>query len=181
MPFGPFATVADFLNWTENRIRRDPTHTLFAVYNKPLSHPDETRYELAGLIGLLNTSPSNLSTEIGFVFTLPPFQRTHVTTHAVGLLLGWCFDEIGLRRVQWQANELNERSWRAAEKMGFTKEAVVRWQRALPPGKSHGVVQPREGDPKPDWGGRHSALLAVCWDDWEGGVKAKVQERMARR
>ena len=113
------------------------------------------------------------------MLTLPPFQRTHVTTHGVGLLLAWCFDELKLRRVQWQTNVENDKSWRAAEKLGFTKEGVIRWQRVLPPGKMHGAVPPGNGDPKPEWGGRHTMLLAMCWDDWEDGVKAKVTERMA--
>ncbi|THG95604.1 hypothetical protein EW026_g6082 [Hermanssonia centrifuga] len=121
VPFGPFSTKDNFLQWVETRVRIDPAVTLFAVLDKTSPDGEE---KIAGLIGLLNTSPENLSTEIGFVLTLPPFQRTHVTTHAVGILLFWCLDELGMRRVQWQANEDNEKSWMAAEKLGFTKEMV---------------------------------------------------------
>lgn len=147
---------------------------MFAVFDT--SNGGET---IAAVIGLMNTSMDNLSTEVAFVFTLPPFQRTHVTTHGVGLLLGWCFDELKLRRVQWQANEENERSWRAAEKLGFRKEGVKRWERILSPGKK-GLV-PRPDDPKKDCHGRNTVLLAICWDDWDERVKAHVQERMDRR
>lgn len=177
IPFGPFATADAFLGYVEGRIHHDPALTLFVVYNKVTDNQDE----IAGLIGFLNTVPANLSTEIGFVFTLPPFQRTHVTTHAVGLLLEWCLDELKLRRVQWQANANNEKSVQAAQKMGFTLEGIVRWQRVLPPEKRARGVKPREGDPKPEHYGRHSALLSVCWDDWENGVKGRVRERMARK
>jgi RimJ/RimL family protein N-acetyltransferase len=173
--FGPFSTLSDFLTWLENRIRSDKGNVAFAVLDKTQS----ADHQFAGTIGLLNTSPDHLHTEVAFVFTLPPFQRTHVTTHAIGLLLQWCFEELKLRRVQWQANECNEKSWKAAMKMGFTKEGVSRWQMVLPVGKLHGGLLPREGDPKPDCPGRHSIMLAVCWDDWENGVKLKVQERMA--
>ena len=158
---------------------RDPTTTVFVVYDKARETGTEDR--IAGMIGLLNTEPANLSTEAGFVFTLPPFQRTHVTTHAVGLLLAWCLDDLKLRRVQWQANAGNEKSVRTAQKLGFTLEGIIRWQRILPPEKRETGVKPREGDPKPEYYGRHSALLSVCWDDWEGGVKEKVRERMARQ
>lgn len=146
---------------------------MFVVYDTSNTLEQE---KLAGLIGLMNTSVDNLCTEIAFVFTLPPFQRTHITTHGVGLLMRWCFDELKLRRVQWQTNESNERSWRAAERMGFIKEGVKRWERILPPGKSGHT--PRDGDPRGDCMGRHTALLAVCWDDWEDRVKLLVQERM---
>ncbi|KIP07879.1 hypothetical protein PHLGIDRAFT_70345 [Phlebiopsis gigantea 11061_1 CR5-6] len=177
--FGPYASSTDFIAWLETRVRSDRDIVLYAVFNK--AGDSAGGDQLAGVIGLLNTSTANLCTEVGFVFTLPPFQRTHVTTHGVGLLLAWCFDELKLRRVQWQTNAENEKSWRAAEKIGFTKEGVIRWQRTLPPGKTHGAVLPGKDDPKPEWGGRHTALLAICWDDWEDGVKAKVAERMARR
>ncbi|EKM51083.1 uncharacterized protein PHACADRAFT_103896 [Phanerochaete carnosa HHB-10118-sp] len=178
IPFGPFPTIEGFLDYIEGRIHRDPALTLFVVYNKSVENETD---QIAGLIGFLNTVPAYLSTEIGFVFTLPPFQRTHVTTHAVGLLLAWCFDELKLRRVQWQANALNEKSVSAAQKMGFILEGIIRWQRLLPPEKSERGLKPREDDPKPEYYGRNSALLSVCWDDWEDGVRQQVQERMARR
>ena len=176
MGFGPYASAAEFLDWFDNRIWRDPTHTLYAVFDKGADCGED---QLAGVIGFLNTSRENLSTEVGFVFTLPPFQRTHITTHAVGLLLNWCFDELKLRRVQWQADNRNEKSWKAAEKMGFIKEGVIRWQRLVPSAKSNAGVA-RQDDPKPECDGRHTAVLGVCWDDWENGVKERVQKRMAR-
>lgn len=174
LPYGPFKTVDEFLSWYESYIRNPQDKTLFAVFDTSTGTD-----EIAAVIGLLNTSPDHLSTELGFVFTIPPFQRTHVTTHGAGLLLTWCFDELKLRRVQWQANDGNERSWRAAEKLGFVKEGVKRWERVLPPGKGGHI--PRIGDPKEQYGGRHTVLLAICWDDWENGAREHVQQRMARQ
>lgn len=177
IPVGPFATAEVFLDLIERIVLRDPAVVLFVVFDK--STEGESR--IAGLIGLLDTVPATLSTEMGFVFTLPPFQRTHVTTHAIGLMLTWCLDELRLRRVQWQANASNEKSVQAALKMGFTLESIVRWQRVLPPEKRERGMKPREGDPQPEHYGRHSALLSVCWDDWENGVKDTVRERMSRK
>ncbi|GJE99953.1 GNAT family N-acetyltransferase [Phanerochaete sordida] len=177
VPFGPFSASDSFLEYIERRIRRDPAITLYVVYNKSQESGDE----IAGAIGLLNTDPTNLCTEIGFVFTLPPFQRSHVTTNAVGLLLAWCLDDLKLRRVQWQANARNEKSIAAAQKLGFTFEGVVRWQRILPPEKHETGAKPREDDPKPEYYGRNTALLSICWDEWESGVKEKVFQRMNRK
>lgn len=179
VPVGPFSTAEEFLNYIDVYVQRDPALTVWVVYNK--TSAGNTEDEIGGLIGLLDTDPANLSTEVGFVFTLPPFQRTHVTTHAVGLLLAWCLDELKLRRVQWQTNAQNEKSVRAAQKMGFIMEGIVRWQRVLPPEKRDTGSKPPNGDPKPEFYGRDSALLSVCWDDWESGVKEKVSERMARQ
>lgn len=79
------------------------------------------------------------------------------------------FPGLGLRRVQWQAHSNNSASIKAAQRLGFHYEAVVRWQRALPPGKEGEVITRIEvaGDSGSAGPGRHTALLSICWDDWE--------------
>jgi len=153
-------------------------------------------------MGFLNTSPANLSTEVGFAIILPPFQRTHVTSNAIGLLLQYALDPpsdssdgdgsisfgreqrggrggLGLRRVQWQANSLNTASIRAAERMGFKHEAVLRWDRVLREGREKGKVG--NGREVSDDIGRDTIMLSLCWDDWEGGGREKVLGVMERR
>ncbi|TFK67306.1 hypothetical protein BDN72DRAFT_799087 [Pluteus cervinus] len=217
LPFGPFESVDQFIS-TFIKARIQPNHgtILFAVFDKVELSPSLTpkppssnsgdapsSYPMAGLLGFLNTSVHNRCTEIGFVITLPKYQRTHVTSNAVGLLLQYTLDPpslggLGLRRVVWQANALNLASIRAAEKMGFKREATLRWDRALPPGKEkggesvgtgnldvtpHGIrirVTKREGDAKKDWVGRHTAMLSLCWDDWENGGREHVEAIIAR-
>lgn len=145
---------------------------------------------MAGVVGLLNTLAEHASTEIGFITIFRAFQRSHVSTHAIGLLLHYLLElpdsksspygpGIGLRRVQWQAHADNKPSVRAAERMGFKLEGIMRWQRVLPIGK-RGYDVPTEragGDRK----GRHSAVLALCWDDWElEGARELVRKQMER-
>ena len=124
---------------------------LYAIIDKTRSpHPTSaslshapSQVNFAGVLGYLNSCPIHLKTEIGFLIVLPPFQRTHVTTNAVGLLLLYAlnlpsisdsvpFPGLGLRRVQWQTNELNAKSIRAAERMGLKMEGILRWDRVLP-------------------------------------------------
>lgn len=187
LPFGPFPTVAEFLDEVvEGRVHRNPALVLFAVIDKKTGDG-----KLAGIIGLLNTSTANLSTEIGFVFTLPAFQRTHITSNAIGLLLYYCLDlpssrGLGLRRVQWQCNSVNESSIRAAERMGFKAEATLRWDRALPLGKGKvgngRAVIGRNVDGTNEEGlGRDTRLLSLCWDDWQGGGREKARAVIDRR
>ena len=131
----------------------------------------------------------NLSVEIGFVVAFPRYQRTHVTSNMVGLLLQYCLEVperggLGLRRVQWQANTENEASVKTALRMGFQHEGVKRWDRVIPASiwKPNTVEKlPREGDPRRADLGRHSALLGLCWDDWEDGTREKVGELMKPR
>lgn len=170
---------------------------LYAILNKTRSHPTvndgtdapPSSADFAGTIGYLHGSPTNLSIEVGFIIVLPPFQRTHVTTNAVGLLLRYALDlptasppGLGLRRVQWQASERNQASIRVAERMGFKREARLRWDRVFigGRGKVGNGEDIREGDPKPGTLGRHTVLLAICWDDWENGWREQVTRLMDR-
>lgn len=158
---------------------------MYAAYDKVLN-PDPTP---AGIIGLLDASPENLSAELGFVVAFPKYQRTHLTTNMIGLLLQYCLElpengGLGLRRVQWQANAQNAASIKAALRLGFLHEGVKRWERiVLASETKQNTVEklPREGDPRRADPGRHTAVLGLCWDDWEDGTREKVRELMKPR
>jgi RimJ/RimL family protein N-acetyltransferase len=47
-------------------------------------------------------------------------------TEAVAALTRFCFDTLGARRVEIVADELNERSWRVPERLGFRLEGTLR-------------------------------------------------------
>jgi RimJ/RimL family protein N-acetyltransferase len=183
LPYGPWPTLEDFLMTEERLIRGDPAVMHWAVLDLTKPAPEEAPWgegQLAGYIAILNTAPARLSTEIGHVLIHPSFQRTHVTTNAVGLLLHWCFDTLKLRRVQWFANVKNESSIRVAKRLGFAFEGSHRWHMVLPPHKEDvGIMVERDG--KPEAPGRHSAQLAIGWDQWEDGLRAQVQNEMDRR
>lgn len=188
IPWETFTSTSDFVKQViDSRVRPDTGVVLYAIIDKTrISTSPSSSANFAGIIGYMNTSPANLSTEIGYAIILPPFQRTHVTTNAIGLLLQYAFDSpphgLGLRRVQWKANRLNTKSIGAVQKLGFKLEAVLRWDRIFVGSKtsaSNGVEE-REGDPSPGTVGTDTALLALCWDDWET-ERARVLEVMDRR
>ncbi|KAG6833350.1 hypothetical protein H0H87_008526 [Tephrocybe sp. NHM501043] len=187
LPFGPYETPEDFVSGlTEGLIHPNPANTLFAVYDKTRASetlPDGT---FAGVMGYSNGSSPNLAVEIAWVLISPKFQRTHVTTNAIGLLLKYALDlpengGLGLRRVVWQCSPFNGPSLKAAERMGFKTEALSRWTYVMPEGKLIGNGRDRRaGDPKPHLLGRDTQTLAVCWDDWETGTSQQVESLMAR-
>ncbi|PFH49654.1 hypothetical protein AMATHDRAFT_147229 [Amanita thiersii Skay4041] len=186
LPYGPFHTIDEFNDFFDLRFRRDPNSLLFIIYDKTKSSPGNN-HVLAGTIGLLNGSVINLVVEIGHIMILPTFQRTHVTSNAVGLLLHYCLDVpsaggLGLRRVAWQADAINNKSINAAERMGFRLEGILRWDRVLPPSRISAMNWDgvRKEDPKPSHPGRHTAMLSHCWDDWENGGRQRVDQMMAR-
>ncbi|KAI6040210.1 acyl-CoA N-acyltransferase [Pisolithus marmoratus] len=178
---------SDFLRLTED-FRRRANNILFAIIDT--THPDVNHPawggSIAGMVGLLDTSVDHLVTEIGPVIVLPAFQRTHVGSHAVGLLLKYTLElppaGLGLRRVKWCASPLNISSNNLAKRMGFKFEGVSRWKFALPRVEGYPKVgtEGREGDGGNGRLGRDSNEYAVCWDDWENGGRTIVENVLAR-
>ena len=77
------------------------------------------------------------------------------------------------------ANARNERSVNAAKRLGFQLEGILRWHRVLPEGKEGDVAAVGEqADGKGP--GRDTAMLAICWDDWGGVVREKIQNLVRR-
>ncbi|KAK0496417.1 hypothetical protein EDD18DRAFT_1353164 [Armillaria luteobubalina] len=159
-PIGPFKDDEECIASLQKLLQDTNGITMFAVY-------DKTKEEgaFAGLTGYVG-------------------NRTHVTSNAIGILLKYALDldSLGLRRVTWQASTANAASIKAAERMGFRKEGVLRWRKVWPESKSRGAngTPVRKGDPREDALGRDTVVLSICWDDWEGGVRAHVEKTMVR-
>ncbi|KAJ7475846.1 acyl-CoA N-acyltransferase [Mycena latifolia] len=156
----------------------DDESILFAVINKTKGEHGA----FAGVIGLIHTSSQNLSTEIGPVICFPEFQRTFVSSNAIGILMRYCLDlpkdgGLGFRRVQWTANPVNAASVRAAERMGMKREGTSRWTWVLPEGKEG----KKAGEGRGEGAGRDTVLLAICWDDWENGGREHVEQVIERK
>ncbi|KAF9229873.1 acyl-CoA N-acyltransferase, partial [Melanogaster broomeanus] len=183
----PLENPSDFLRTLE-MCRRDKTAVMFAVIDT--THPDAKHPEwegsLAGMFGLLHTDKTSLVTEIGPAIVLPAFQRTHVASHAVGLLLKHVLDiapsGLGFRKVKWVASPSNLPSNKLAQRMGFKLEGLIRWVLVMPrvEGYQKDGKEARAGDAGDGLLGRDSNALAVCWDDWEEGGRELVQQAFAR-
>ncbi|KAL1714992.1 acyl-CoA N-acyltransferase [Schizophyllum commune] len=179
--YGPWQTPADMASqWFEPTIHANPAVVLFAVLDKLSPNTP-----LAGIMAYLNTSAPNLVTEIGYITTLPAFQRTHVSSNAVVVLMKYALDlppaGLGLRRLEWRANSLNTKSIALAMRMGYQLDGVLRWDRVYPGDKKGNGRKVREDDVKPGTVGRDTALLSVCWDDWLNGVRDVVIKNEQRQ
>lgn len=198
--FGPFSTTLDFEDVYSTRFSKDKDKdTCFAILAK--SNELDKQGVFAGVIALQKADPMNAFGEIGFVCLpikpaqthigsdlgiqitiLPAFQRTFVTSNAVGLLLLYTLDSppngLGLRRCQWQTHAGNEPSKRVATRMCFTFEGVERFQRVVPTNKiGNGfdtsllsdVLGQRLGP------SRDSAIFAHYCDEWPEKRKQVVE------
>lgn len=72
--------------------------------------------------------------EVGF-WGRTSFQRNGYVTEAVGAIVAMAFDRLGARRVEARTDELNDRSWRICERLGFKLEGTLRHERVDPDGR----------------------------------------------
>ena len=181
-------TLPEFLTWLELSCRRNPHHIFLAVIDRTRPNPTHPEWggSLAGALAFFNTSPGNLTTELGYVILFPQFHHTHVAKEMVGVMLRYLLElptasppGIGFRRVEWRAHPGNKPSLGLAERMGFRMEGCVKWLWVLPEELTDAGDECNRADVFQGRSGRQSAILSVCWDDWEGGVNEKVKAVLA--
>lgn len=187
-PFGPFDTADNFTSLffggSDSLISfHDPEHFLFAIKDRTRTpSPEDADGELAGIIGFIHASEKLRSVEIGPVVVLPRYQRTHVTSNALGLLLGYAFTSLELVRAEWVCHALNLASIKTAERLAFERVGVVPYHFCFPLGRRTGKVGnggplPPGSDPDDLW--RDTALYSLSWDLWARS-REKVEAVMRR-
>ncbi|MFY1690882.1 bifunctional pyridoxamine 5'-phosphate oxidase family protein/GNAT family N-acetyltransferase [Plantactinospora sp. WMMB782] len=102
---------------------------------------DATTGEVVGTTSYYEIDPEHRRVAIGHTWLGRRWWRTGVNTEAKLLLLARAFDELGAERVVWHTDIRNERSQRAIERLGATREAVLRRHRIRPDGSWRDTVQ----------------------------------------
>jgi RimJ/RimL family protein N-acetyltransferase len=97
------------------------------------------------------------TTQLGYTWYSKKVWGTGLNIHCKFLLLQFAFEKIGFKRVEFRADNNNERSIAAMKKIGCTVEGILR---------SH--------LPKPDGGRRDSIILSITKEDWEQKNKALI-------
>jgi RimJ/RimL family protein N-acetyltransferase len=115
-----------------------------------------------GMCSFLNIAPEMRRLEIGHIWYAPHLQGSGISAEVAWMLLSEAVDRLGYRRVEWKCNALNERSRRAALKLGFAFEGVFR---------QHMIVKGRNRD---------SAWFAMTDADWPA-ARAVLEARMQMR
>ena len=128
MAGGPFATAGDLAGWLQGLVEA-PDALCLCVCDAATGRP-------IGSASYLSNSPEHLKVELGTIWYSPIAQRTGANTEATYLMLRHAF-ELGYRRVEWKCDSLNERSRRAALRMGFVFEGIQ---------ESHYIVKGRNRD-----------------------------------
>jgi RimJ/RimL family protein N-acetyltransferase len=117
---------------------------------------------VAGATRYLDMRPAHRGLEIGGTWYGLEFQRTAVNTECKYLLLQYAFESLGCIRVQFKADQRNERSLRAIERIGAKREGILRNHMVLPDGRF-----------------RNSVYYSILDSEWPM-VKVKLEEKLRR-
>lgn len=122
-------TLEEMREWVQQALTERQTGHAFPfviVHTASQSIVGSTRY--------IDINPQHRNLEIGWTWLSPVVWRTPVNTECKRLLLGHCFEELGMIRVMLKTDGRNLRSQRAIERLGAVKEGVLRHHRIMPDG-----------------------------------------------
>ena len=118
MPQGPFKNEISLKKYLKNKnLTGNPF--FYTIYSKRLK-------TFCGLASYLRIKPQVGTIEVGYITYAKNLQRTVEATEAMFLMMKNAFDKLGYRRYEWKCDNLNERSRKAALRLGFKFEGIFR-------------------------------------------------------
>jgi RimJ/RimL family protein N-acetyltransferase/nitroimidazol reductase NimA-like FMN-containing flavoprotein (pyridoxamine 5'-phosphate oxidase superfamily) len=126
----------------------------------PWVQRDAATGQIIGTTSFYAIDTVNRSVGIGHTFIGRPWWRTGVNTESKLLLLGRAFDDLGAERVEWHTDIRNVRSQRAIERLGASREGLLRRHRQRPDGS---------------W--RDTVLYSMTADEWQA-ARARLTARL---
>ena len=133
-------------------LNAEPNRFNFAICIQNSTH-------VAGRISYSEVRPTHKALEIGTMI-VPKFQGGICNPESKLLMLEHAFTVLGAIRVQFKADARNEKSLRALEKLGATKEGVL-----------------RKYQTRPDGFVRDSVVYSILDSEWVE-VKVKLEKRL---
>jgi len=118
MPQGPFKNEISLKKYLKDKnLTGNPF--FYTIYSKRLKN-------FCGLASYLRIKPQVGTIEVGYITYAKNLQRTVEATEAMFLMMKNAFDKLGYRRYEWKCDNLNERSRKAALRLGFKFEGIFR-------------------------------------------------------
>lgn len=113
-----FVDMADTRQWIDEALR--------ASDQVPFAIVETAKGKVVGSTRYMNIRNDHKSLEIGWTWLGQEWQRTQINTDVKLLLLSHAFERLGCLRVEFKTDERNLRSQRALERIGATREGVLR-------------------------------------------------------
>lgn len=123
---------------------------------------DKRTQSYAGSTRYYDIQLQHLTLQLGFTWYGKAFQGTGLNKHCKFLLLQFAFEQMGMERVEFRADNNNARSIAAMKSIGCTPEGVLR---------SHAI--------KADGSRRDSIVLSILKNEWFSHVKDNIRRKMA--
>ncbi|MGE7600454.1 GNAT family protein [Lysinibacillus fusiformis] len=136
--------MVDVNNFVENALlmRRNKTEFPFVIVDKKTG-------EIIGSTRFMDIDDTHQRVEIGTTWLTPAYWRTAINTNCKYLLLQYCFETLHLQRVQIKTDHENSQSQKAIERIGATKEGILR---------NHMI--------RKDGTTRHTVMYSITLEEW---------------
>lgn len=154
LPFGPWPNLTEFERWLQ-----DKAGSLDPIYYAIVASRSSSA---GGMASFYHLQPSHGVIEIAGIWFSPSLQRTRPATEALYLMLRYAMDGLGYRRMQWMCDAANERSRRAARRLGFRFEGIF---------YNHMIVKGRNRDTA--W----YSILDYEWPDVRKNIESWLDDR----
>jgi RimJ/RimL family protein N-acetyltransferase len=124
----------------------------------PYAQIDVATGDFVGTTSLYDIVPAQRTVAIGHTWIGKRWWRTGINTESKLLLLTYAFDALGAVRVVWHTDARNARSQDAIDRLGATKEGILRKHKLRRDGTWRDTVQYSMTDE--DWPAARAALAA---------------------
>ncbi len=122
---------------------------------------DKTKNEYAGSTRFHDIQPAYQTVQLGYTWYGKQFHGTGLNKNCKYLLLEFAFEKWKVERVEFRADNNNDRSIAAMKSIGCTVEGVLRSNMPM-----------REG------GRRDSIILSILRSEWQDGIKESLKRRI---
>ncbi|MGB4775947.1 MAG: GNAT family protein [Daejeonella sp.] len=125
---------------------------------------DKQQQKYAGSTRFYDIQILNQTLQLGYTWYGKQFQGTGLNKQCKFLLLQFAFETMLMERVEFRADNNNERSIAAMKSIGCVVEGVL-----------------RSNSLKPDGTRRDSIILSILKGEWEGKVKEELLNKLSNK
>ncbi len=122
---------------------------------------DKKKNEYAGCTRFYDIQLAYSYLQLGYTWYGKAFQGTYINKNCKLLLLEFAFEKLGMERVEFRADNRNERSKLAMQSIGCVVEGVL-----------------RNHLPTTEGGRRASIVLSILKEEWFGAVKSSLIKKL---
>jgi RimJ/RimL family protein N-acetyltransferase len=126
----------------------------------PFATVEKSAGRVVGSTRYGNIDLENRHVEIGWTWITRDWQRTFVNTEAKYLMLGYAFEKLDCRRVEFKTDSLNERSRNAILRLGAKEEGTFRNHMVTSSGRM-----------------RHSVYYSIIDSEWPD-IRSNLEKRL---